>query len=81
MATEKNDSQSRVSRGYTESLGLMAQLKRPPIRFDMIPVLDLLVLALLFILLFTRFVMVPGVRVGLPDSDMQMQPTNMPVPC
>tara|TARA_E500000178_G_scaffold336448_1_gene374458 strand:+ start:712 stop:1254 length:543 start_codon:yes stop_codon:yes gene_type:complete len=79
MATEKNDSLSRVSRGYTESLGLMAQLKRPSISFDMIPVLDLLVIALLFSLLFTRFVMVPGVRVDLPDSDMQMQASNLPV--
>jgi len=79
MAAEKNDSQSKVSRGYTEPLGLMAQLKRPPIIFDMIPVLDLLVIALLFSLLFTRFVMVPGVRVDLPDSGMQMQPSNLPV--
>ena len=79
MAAEKNDSQSKVSRGYTEPLGLMAQLKRPPISFDMIPVLDLLVIALLFSLLFTRFVMVPGVRVDLPDSGMQMQPSNLPV--
>ena len=79
MAAEKNVSQSKVSRGYTEPLGLMAQLKRPPISFDMIPVLDLLVIALLFSLLFTRFVMVPGVRVDLPDSGMQMQPSNLPV--
>jgi biopolymer transport protein ExbD len=79
MAAEKNDSQSKVSRGYTEPLGLMAQLKRPPISFDMIPVLDILVIALLFSLLFTRFVMVPGVRVDLPDSGMQMQPSNLPV--
>ena len=79
MAAEKNDSQSKVSLGYTEPLGLMAQLKRPPISFDMIPVLDILVIALLFSLLFTRFVMVPGVRVDLPDSGMQMQPSNLPV--
>ena len=57
----------------------MAQLKRPHISFDMIPVLDLLVIALLFSLLFTRFVMVPGLRVDLPDSDIQMQPSNLPV--
>ena len=79
MVAEKNDSQSEVSRGYTEPLGLMPQLKRPPISFDMIPVLDLLVIAMLFSLLFTRFVMVPGVRVDLPDSGMQMQPSNLPV--
>ena len=79
MAAEETDSQSKISRGYTETLGLMAQLKRPPISFDMIPVLDLLVIALLFSLLFTRFVMIPGVRVDLPDSGMQMQPSNLPV--
>lgn len=64
---------------YTEPLGLMGHLKRPPIKLDMVPVLDLLVIALLFGLLFTRFVMVPGVRVDLPDSEMQMQPSNLPV--
>ena len=79
MVSQKNYSQTRISRGYTEPLGLIASLKRPPISFDMIPVLDLLVIALLFSLLFTRFVMVPGVRVDLPDSDMQMQLSNLPV--
>lgn len=64
---------------YTEPLGLMGRLKRPPIKLDMVPVLDLLVIALLFGLLFTRFVMLPGVRVDLPDSEMQMQPSNLPV--
>lgn len=66
-------------RAYTEPLGLMAQLKRPPIKLDVVPVLDLLVIALLFSLLFTRFVMVPGVRVDLPDAEMRMQPSNLPV--
>jgi len=79
MATEENEGQSRPSQGYTEPLGLLAQLKRPPISFDSVPVLDLLVIALLFSLLFTRFVMVPGLRVDLPDSGMQMQPSNLPV--
>lgn len=64
---------------YTEPLGLMAQLKRPPIKLDAVPVLDLLVIALLFGLLFTRFVMVPGVQVDLPDSEMQIQPSHLPV--
>jgi biopolymer transport protein ExbD len=66
-------------RTYTEPLGLMAQLKHPPIKLDIVPVLDLLAIALLFGLLFTRFVMVPGVRVDLPDAHMQMQPSNLPV--
>ncbi len=79
MATEDTEKKIATSRAYTEPLGLMAQLKRPPIKLDMVPVLDLLVIALLFSLLFTRFVMVPGVRVDLPDSEMQMQPSNLPV--
>ena len=79
MIAEENDAQSRSIHCYTEPLGLMAQAKRPPISFDMVPALDLLVIALLFSLLFTRFVMVPGVRVDLPDSGMQMQQSNLPV--
>jgi len=70
---------SSAHRTYTQPLGLMAQLKRPPVKLDLVPVLDLLVIALLFSLLFTRFVMVPGVRVDLPDSEMQMEPSNLPV--
>ena len=57
----------------------MTRAKRPPINFDVVPIMDLLVIALLFSLLFTRFVMVPGVRVDLPDSGMQMQQSNLPV--
>ena len=57
----------------------MTRAKRPPISFDLVPALDLLVIALLFSLLFTRFVMVPGVRVDLPDSGMQIQQSNLPV--
>ncbi len=64
---------------YSEPLGLMAHLQRPSIKLDFVPVMDLLVIALLFGLLFTRFVMVPGMRVDLPDSEMQMQPSNLPV--
>ena len=79
MIAEKNDAQSRPIHCYTEPLGLMTQTKRPPISFDLVPVLDLLVIALLFSLLFTRFVMMPGVRVNLPDSGMQMQQSNLPV--
>ena len=79
MIAEENDAQSRPIHCYTEPLGLMTRVKRPPISFDLVPALDLLVIALLFSLLFTRFVMVPGVRVDLPDSGMQMQQSNLPV--
>lgn len=82
MGTVKKDGEDQAvsaNRGYIEPLGLMAQLKRPSTKLDVVPVLDLLVIALLFSLLFTRFVMVPGVRVDLPDSGMQMEPSNLPV--
>lgn len=63
-----------VSTGeFTASFGLLERLKRPEIKVDVIPVLDLLVLALLISLLFTRFVMLPGVRVNLPETDLRMQ--------
>lgn len=58
---------------FTASFGLLERLKRPEIKVDVIPVLDLLVLALLISLLFTRFVMLPGVRVNLPETDLRMQ--------
>ncbi len=79
MSAPEQNTELATSQSYTEPLGLMAHLKRPPLKLDVVPVLDLLVIALLFSLLFTRFVMVPGVRVDLPDSEMQMQPSDLPV--
>ena len=58
---------------FTASFGLLERLKRPEIKFDCIPVLDLMLLALLVSLLFTRFVMLPGVRVNLPETDLRIQ--------
>ena len=58
---------------FTASFGLLERLKRPKIKVDVIPLLDLMVLALLISLLFTRFVMLPGVRVDLPSTDLRMQ--------
>ena len=58
---------------FTASFGLLERLKRPEIKVDFIPVLDLMLLALLVSLLFTRFVMLPGVRVNLPETDLRMQ--------
>jgi len=65
--------------GFTTSLGLHSQLKRPEIKLDYIPVLDLIVIALLMSLLFTRFVTLPGVRVDLPATDLRMQYSAAPV--
>lgn len=58
---------------FTASFGLLERLKRPEIKLDVIPVLDIMVLALLISLLFTRFVMLPGVRVNLPETELRMQ--------
>lgn len=74
-AQEKN----QAIGAYTQPLGLAAYLKRPVVRLDAVPVLDLMVIGLIFGLLFTRFVMVPGMEVDLPDSAMQMQPSTRPV--
>jgi biopolymer transport protein ExbD len=79
MAAPETEIKGSVGRSYTEPLGLMALLKQPSVKLDLVPVLDLLVIALLFSLLFTRFVMMPGVRVDLPDSGMQMEPSDLPV--
>lgn len=69
----------RANKVYTEPLGLTAHLNRPTIKLDAVPLLDLIVIALLFGLLFTRFVMVPGLQIDLPGSEMQMQPSTRPV--
>lgn len=58
--------------GFTTPLRLVDHLHRPKMKLDLIPVLDLVTIALLISLLFTRFVMVPGVRVDLPDSELRM---------
>jgi biopolymer transport protein ExbD len=78
--TEKTKASSTRPAGhYTAPLGLLGELKTPALRLDAVPVLDLFALALLFGLLFTRFVMVPGVQVDLPEAELQMQPSTLPV--
>ncbi|NQY32275.1 MAG: biopolymer transporter ExbD [Coraliomargarita sp.] len=69
-------SQVEQSGQYTSPLGLISQLKQNEIKLDVIPVLDLVVIALLVSLVFTRFVMLPGVRVDLPTTELRMQYTE-----
>lgn len=57
----------------TTSFGLKYHLKPPKMKLDLIPVLDLIVLALLISLLFTRYLMLPGVRVDLPTTDIYIK--------
>ncbi|MEM8867505.1 MAG: biopolymer transporter ExbD [Verrucomicrobiota bacterium] len=58
---------------FTVSMGLVGRLKAPKAKIDFVPVLDMVVLALLISLLFTRFVAMPGVRLDLPSTDLRMQ--------
>jgi biopolymer transport protein ExbD len=64
---------------FTEPFRLSSRLKKPAIGLDLLPVLDLLTIALLLGLLFTRFVMFPGVRVELPSTDMRMPQSHSEV--
>lgn len=59
--------------GFTAPLGLVERLRPPKLRLDGVAVLDLLALALLTGLLFTRFVLLPGVRVDLPVTELRMK--------
>ena len=58
---------------FTSPFGLLSRLKRPAAGLDWIPALDMVVIALLLSLLFTRFVVVPGVEVALPATDLRMR--------
>lgn len=79
IVPDSTDRKVLAVNAFTKPLGLTTYLKRPVVKLDAVPVLDLMVIALLFGLLFTRFVMVPGMQVDLPDAEMQMQPSTRPV--
>ena len=57
----------------TSPFGLKHHLKPPKMKFDLVPVLDLIILALLISLLFTRYLILPGVRVDLPKTELSIQ--------
>jgi len=57
---------------FTTSLGLLERLPQLKIGFDVVAILDLMTIALLVGLLFTRFVVLPGVRVDLPKTELRM---------
>lgn len=60
----------------TTVFGLKTQLKAPKMQLLGLPLIDLLCLALLCSLFFTRYVMLPGVAVDLPQSDLKMEPAD-----
>jgi biopolymer transport protein ExbD len=78
MNSVEAEARSRRS-SVTRPLGLVQHLQKTDTRIGFIPVLDLLVIALLLSLLFTRFVMLPGVQVDLPPSGMVMPHSQLPV--
>ena len=57
---------------FTSPSGLSTHVNSPAIKLDIVPILDLCVIALLFSLFFSRFVMLPGVRVELPETELRM---------
>lgn len=57
---------------FSEPFAFKARLPRAEARIDFFPVLDMIVIAMLVSLLFTRFVSLPGVRVDLPQTEMAM---------
>lgn len=69
-----SDAPAAVS--FTSPFGLLARLKRAESGLDWVPALDMVVVALLISLIFTRFVIVPGVEVSLPSTDLRMQPSE-----
>ena len=82
MADDKDKTEVKTSANigsYTSPFNLLSGLKRPEIKLDIIPILDLIVIALLVSLLFTRYSIVPGVKVDLPVTPMQVQFTAGPV--
>lgn len=74
----KAGKQSPVSANSSEGVffcspfGLLGRLKQADAKPDMVAVLDLIVIALLVSLVFTRFVVVPGVQVELPVTGLRM---------
>lgn len=68
-----DDKLALTSGVLTTSFDLKRHLKPPKMKLDLVPVLDLIVLSLLISLLFTRFLILPGVRVDLPQADLSIQ--------
>lgn len=60
-------------RSFTQPFGFADRLSKTKGTLDFVPLIDLIVVALFVGLMFTRFVVQPGVRVDLPATDMRMQ--------
>ncbi len=53
----------------TRPLNLAAHLSKPPLGLDPIPFIDVLAVALFFVLLSSRFVLPPGILLTLPSVE------------
>jgi biopolymer transport protein ExbD len=73
MRKDEQGPSGRPGTSFAEPFAFRARLRRADTRIDFIPVLDMIVIAMLVSLLFTRFVSLPGVRVDLPNTEMRMQ--------
>lgn len=75
LRTSNPETPSPESRAGFRGLNLSANLKAPRVGIDTLPLFDLLTIALLFSLLFSRMVITPGVRLELPQTDLRMPPS------
>ena len=76
MATRKkiiDNNLALVPGEFITNFGLDRHLSPPKMKFDLVPILDLVVLALLLSLLFTSYLILPGVRVDLPKTELTVQ--------
>ncbi len=64
---------------FSEPFAFRSRLRQGDTRLDFIPVLDMIVIAMLVSLLFTRFVSLPGVRIDLPSTEMRIQHSQQAV--
>lgn len=72
MRNKDQKASSLQAPSFSEPFAFKARLRRIETKIDVFPVLDMIVIALLVSLLFTRFVSLPGVRVDLPSTEMRM---------
>ena len=76
---ERGQSTDWRGTSLAEPFAFRERLRRADTRIDFVPVLDMIVIAMLVSLLFTRFVTLPGVRVDLPVTEMRMQHSQQTV--
>lgn len=79
MTEEHQQSVDLQSTSFAEPFAFRKRLRQADTHMDFIPVLDMIVIAMLVSLLFTRFVSLPGVRVDLPVTEMRMQHSQQAV--